>query len=220
MTIEAILFDMDGTLVDSEGLHFAATVSVLSAAGISATADLARGMTGLSGRDCHALLRQTLGYDAGFEDYNAAKHDAYLKGAPSLQRRAGVDAVLAHVAEEGLSFAIVSNSDRLIVDANLRAVGLARAGAITVSRNDVREGKPSPEPFLRAAFLLGVSPDQCLVVEDSLPGAIAAHAAGMQVIGWPEPHRPDLRFPEGTHLAPPQDLLPTLKALTGAAPSF
>ncbi len=82
--------------------------------------------------------------------------------------------------------AVVSNSDRLVVDANLRTVGLAHAGMKTVSRNDVREGKPHAEPFLRAAWLAGVDPGRAVVVEDSFTGALAGLAAGMRTLYWPE----------------------------------
>ena len=82
--------------------------------------------------------------------------------------------------------AVVSNSDRLIVDANLRAVGIVEPGLKTVSRNDVREGKPDPEPFLRAAWLTGVDPADTFVMEDSYTGASAGLAAGMKTIFWPE----------------------------------
>jgi len=109
--------------------------------------------------------------------------------------------------------AIVSNSDRMLVDANLRAAGLQVPGLVSVARNDVRFGKPRPEPYLRAAWLLGVDPSDCIVVEDSVPGARAGLAAGMTVIGWPEPHRGDLVFPPEALAADPGDLAATLRPL-------
>ncbi len=74
----------------------------------------------------------------------------------------------------------MSNSDRAIVDVQLRLAGLSRPGLVTVSRNDVRTGKPDPEGYLRAAYLLNTAPAECLVVEDSLSGAAAGLAAGMR----------------------------------------
>ena len=97
---------------------------------------------------------------------------------------------------------MVSNSDRLIVDANLRAVGLQYPGMKTVSRNDVREGKPSPEPFLRAAWLAGVDPAKSAVMEDSFTGACAGLAAGMRTIFWPEAPMPG---PDGAEFATSPD---------------
>ncbi len=86
----------------------------------------------------------------------------------------------------GVVQAVVSNSDRLIVDANLGAVGIVEPGFKTVSRNDVAEGKPHPEPFLRAAWLTGIDPADTVVMEDSFTGARAGLAAGMRTIFWPE----------------------------------
>lgn len=80
-----------------------------------------------------------------------------------------------------------------------------------MSRNDVRQGKPDAEPYLRAAFLLGIAPVDCVVVEDSPTGAAAGIAAGMTVLAWPEPHLGDLRFPAGVRLAGPHDLLARLR---------
>src|SRR5690606_2648844 len=74
----------------------------------------------------------------------------------------------------------------MVVDANLRAVDLVYPGLHTVSRNDVRQGKPHPEPFLRAAWLAGVEPRDAVAIDDSWTGAQAALAAGMKTIFWPE----------------------------------
>jgi beta-phosphoglucomutase-like phosphatase (HAD superfamily) len=90
---------------------------------------------------------------------------------------------------------VVSNSDRMIVDANLAAVGLVYPGMRTVSRNDVREGKPHPEPFLRAAWLCDVDPADAVAVDDSFTGATAGLRAGMRTIFWPE--RPGMAGPDG-----------------------
>jgi len=218
MTERAVLFDMDGTLVDSEGLHFDAMKQALLQMGYHVPDALADRMTGMSGADCHALLREAIGFKPSFDDYVEGKYRCYLAGAARLERRRGVDAVLRLLAETGTRFAIVSNSDRMLVDANLRAASLQQPGLVTVSRNDVVRGKPDPEPYLRAAHLLGVSPENCIVVEDSTPGAVAGLAAGMTVIGWPEPHRIDLVFPPSAILADPNNLASTLAGLLSSFP--
>ena len=85
----------------------------------------------------------------------------------TLKPRPGALEIFRDLQRAGVVQAVVSNSDRLIVDANLGAVGLVEPGMKSVSRNDVREGKPLPEPFLRAAWLTGIDPAETFVMEDS-----------------------------------------------------
>lgn len=213
MTISAVLFDMDGTLVDSEPTHYDALVEAVVRHGQTVPDGFAERITGMSIIDCHAALVECLGLTMTLEDFVVAKHVAYLALAPSLKRRAGVDAVLDILAGRDIPYAIVSNSDRMIADANLRATSLSHPGLVTVTRNDVRHGKPDPEPYLRAAHLLGVRAQDCVVIEDSPVGAQAGLAAGMQVIAWPEPHRDDLVFPAGCLIGAPFDLTAALSRL-------
>jgi HAD superfamily hydrolase (TIGR01509 family) len=218
MTMRAVLFDMVGTLVDSEPIHFAAMVAVLRNHGHTVPGALSKENTGMAGEACHALLRDRLGLALSFSAYAAAKYAAYLEVAASLSWRPSADAVINALKRDGIPHAIVSNSDRILVDASLRAIGLQRPGLVSVTRNDVRNGKPHAEPFFRAAYLLGLDQADCIVVEDSVPGAVAGLAAGMTVIAWPEPGRDDLVFPPGAILADPHDLMPTLSACLAAAP--
>ena len=213
-----VLFDMDGTLVDSEPLHFASMLEAVTAKGHSIPSGFGEAITGKSAAECHAVLVAATGLAMTLPDFVAAKNAVYLREAHRLKLRDGAALVLDVMARSGQPMAIVSNSDRMIADANLRATGLLRPDLISVTRNDVRQGKPHPEPYLRAAYLLNVAPADCIVVEDSIPGAAAGLAAGMTVIGWPEPRRTDIAFPLGTILASPDDLLPVLsRCLMGEA---
>jgi HAD superfamily hydrolase (TIGR01509 family) len=178
----ALLWDLDGTLVDSEPVHLLALSDVLAARGFAVPPELQQTLLGRSGREVHAYCVETFGLTLSYEELSGLKHEAYTRHAAILKPRAGAIDLFWELRRRSVPQAIVSNSDRILVDLNLRALGLLVPGLITVSRNDVRLGKPDPEPFLRAAHLLGIAPEECAVVEDSPVGATGGLAAGMRVI--------------------------------------
>ncbi|MER9847363.1 HAD family phosphatase [Mesorhizobium sp. M0106] len=186
MTPKAVFWDMDGTLVDSEPLHEAALIAALHSVGIAPPADLHERVLGIAAGPVYEMLRDEFGLDLPFDDWIVRKYDHYLPMAETLMPRTGAIEIFNELRALGVPQAVVSNSDRLIVDANLRAVRLVYPGMKTVSRNDVREGKPHAEPFLRAAWLADVDPAEAVAVDDSVTGATAGLAAGMKTIFWPE----------------------------------
>ncbi|AZO72334.1 MAG: HAD family phosphatase [Mesorhizobium sp.] len=186
MTPKAVFWDMDGTLVDSEPLHEAALVAALRSVGIAPPTDLHERVLGVAAWPVYEMLRDQFGLALPFDDWIVRKYDHYLPMAETLRPRHGAIEVFNELRARGVEQAVVSNSDRLIVDANLSAVGLVYPGMHTVSRNDVRQGKPHAEPFLRAAYLAGVDPADAVAVDDSVTGAMAGLAAGMKTIFWPE----------------------------------
>ncbi|RWM88970.1 MAG: HAD family phosphatase [Mesorhizobium sp.] len=186
MTPKAVFWDMDGTLVDSEPLHEAALIAALHSVGIAAPANLHERVLGIAAWPVYEMLRDEFGLYLPFDDWIVRKYDHYLPMTETLKPRPGSIEIYKELRGLGVAQAVVSNSDRLVVDANLRRVGLFYPGMKTVSRNDVREGKPHAEPFLRAAWLAGVDPADAVAVEDSVTGATAGLAAGMKTIFWPE----------------------------------
>ena len=190
MTPKAVFWDMDGTLVDSEPLHDAALVSAMRGVGLTAPADLHERVLGKTAAFVYDMMRDEFGLALPFDEWIARKYDYYLANVCGLQPRPGAIELYRELQARGVPQAVVSNSDRMIVDANLGAVGLSHAGMKTVSRNDVREGKPHPEPFLRAAWLFGVDPKDAVAIDDSTTGAMSGLAAGMKTIFWPEKPMP------------------------------
>ncbi|WP_144378748.1 HAD family hydrolase [Mesorhizobium amorphae] len=186
MTPKAVFWDMDGTLVDSEPLHDAALVSAMRSVGLEAPADLHERVLGKTAAFVYDMMRDEFGLTLPFDEWIALKYDYYMANVAGLQPRPGAIEIYQELRALGVPQAVVSNSDRLIVDANLGAVGLSHAGMKTVSRNDVREGKPHPEPFLRAAWLFDVAPGEAVAIDDSVTGAMSGLAAGMKTIFWPE----------------------------------
>lgn len=182
----AVLWDMDGTLIDSEPLHFRSLLGVLDALGIRASANLQSRLTGMSASEVFQFCRAEFSLEITESEWGRRRTDFYLDGAASLTPRPGALEAFKSLAGSGVAQAIVSNSNRVIVDVNLRALGLDEQRPVSISRSDVVNAKPHPEPYLLAARVLDVSADACVVVEDSLPGVRAGRAAGMHVLYWPQ----------------------------------
>ncbi len=182
----AIFWDMDGTLVDSEPLHEAALIEALVSLGIQPPADFHQRVVGRDAAEIHAFCQRELGVELGLRDWLTLKYRTYFASLGELRPRERAVELFLALDRDGRQQAVVSNSDRVVVQANLDAVGLTVPRRISVSRNDVRRGKPDPEPFLRAAWLLDVAPAACVVVEDSTTGATAGVAADMRTLFWPQ----------------------------------
>jgi len=198
--IKAVLWDMDGTLADSEALHLSTLVAVLTHHGIEAGDDLHASIFGKTGREVHAYCCKRFGIDFDYGQWSMARARHYLSEAPKMRPRPGALSVYHAVRAAGTRQAIVSNSSRMLLEAGLRALDLQDPQLISISINDVRGGKPDPEPYQRAAWLLRVMPGEAIVVEDSPTGARAAIAAGMRVLAWPEHESAAGTFPEGARI--------------------
>jgi HAD superfamily hydrolase (TIGR01509 family) len=198
--IRAVLWDMDGTLADSEALHLGTLIAALAWHGIEAGEELHPAIFGKTGAEVYALCRERFGIATDYGAWASFRAQRYLTDAPRLAPRPGALAVYRAVADAGIAQAVVSNASRMLLEANLGALGLQSPELVSVSANDVRAGKPDPEPYARAAYLLGVTPQEAVVVEDSPTGARAGLAAGMRVLGWPVDAGAAALFPAGTRI--------------------
>jgi HAD superfamily hydrolase (TIGR01509 family) len=183
--LAAVLFDMDGLMVDTEPLWFEVETEVMSRLGGEwSTADQAR----LVGGSLQTTLDYLLGKAAGpvprdvLAGWMLDGMVAKVKRGP-VRLRPGAAALLAEVKAAGLPHALVTSSERVIMEAIFAVTGLDFP--MTVCAEDVTRIKPDPEPYLLATKLLGVDPAASVVLEDSPNGVAAAEAAGCQVIGVP-----------------------------------
>jgi HAD superfamily hydrolase (TIGR01509 family) len=183
--LAAVLFDMDGLLVDSEELWFAAEAAVM--AGLGATwepADQAVLVGGPIERTTAYMLAKS-GASVPAEvvaEELLARMEALLRA--ELRWRPGARRLLHEVHAAGVPAGLVSSSQRRIMEAVLVGVG-AEHFAVTVSGDDVTRAKPAPEPYLLAASRLGVDPARCVVLEDSPTGTAAGLAAGCVTVAVP-----------------------------------
>jgi len=212
----AVLWDMDGTLIDSEPLHFRSMVHALSSLGAPVDEGLQAKTTGLSESEVLDFCRRSLGIIVSAEIWTELRNSYYLARSTGLQARRGALPTFLHLAQRGTPQAVVSNSKRIIVDANLQALSFDAAKILSIpsiSRDDVRMAKPHPEPYLLAAATLGLPPAECLVIEDSFAGARSGVAAGMRVLFWPESTPEALPHGTVTYIEATSDLESQLRML-------
>ncbi|MGW6973103.1 MULTISPECIES: HAD family hydrolase [unclassified Streptomyces] len=183
--LAAVLFDMDGTLVDTEVLWWRTTEETAAALGHALTDADAPEVVGRAVEDTAAhLVRVTGGGDP--VRVGAALTEDFLRrvraGAPM---RAGAQRLLTALTTEGVPFALVSASPRVVVDSVLDGPLAHVPFALTLSADDTARTKPHPDPYRAAAQRLGLEPAACVAVEDSPDGAASAEAAGCGVLVVP-----------------------------------
>lgn len=177
--IDAILFDNDGVLVDTEGLYFQATREVLEEVGVVLDEPTYVELFLRQGIGAWHLARERAGSASSVEMMRAARDRRYLE----LLARG--DVLIAGVAEivpalaRKYRLAIVTSSHVEPFELVHARTGLLRHFELTLTRSDYVESKPAPEPYQVAVRRLGLSPERCLVIEDSERGLLAAKAAGL-----------------------------------------
>jgi HAD superfamily hydrolase (TIGR01509 family) len=188
--IVAVVFDLDGVIVDSEQVWDEVREAYVRETGGTYTDESARDMMGMSSPEWSRYMAEALRVPGTPEEINAAivermlarygEAPPLLPGAVEAVRRIGAS----------LPLAIASSSNRELIDVVLRASGLAADFRATVSSEEVPRGKPWPDVYLEAARRLGVDPVRCGAVEDSHNGIRSAKAAGMRVVAVPNAHYP------------------------------
>lgn len=185
--VEAVVFDMDGLLIDSEGLVREGMRRAAATLDVDLPEALCAAMIGLPFPECKVMMQDHFGPAFAMERFLAEERREiealFLEG---VALKGGVRELLAHLDDLGLPRAVATSSGRAAVDLNLGRHGLLAGFHAIVAREDVTRHKPYPDPYLRAAELLGVAPAACLALEDSHNGVRAAHAAGMMTVMVPD----------------------------------
>jgi HAD superfamily hydrolase (TIGR01509 family) len=180
----AVAWDIDGTLIDSEGLHQRSLIEASASFGVDLS-DLAdEAFRGVHMRDVWTALSPRFPKSVDQTTWLDAIERFYVSRAPSLSPIPGAVEAVRALAAMGVAQACVSNSGRPIVDANLDALGIRRTMAFTLSLDDVPAGKPDPAPFREAARRFALPPHTIVAIEDSGAGARSARAAGLYVVGY------------------------------------
>lgn len=186
-SFQAVLWDFDGTLVDTEPVWQEAEKEIAAELGGTLPRDFAHTVVGLSLLDSAAVLLAAVGRDdvtpRHVVDRMVEIMVDRLRTEP-VPWRPGAEALLGELNAAGVPTALVSASWRGILDAIVERLPEGSFHAI-VAGDDVEHGKPAPDPYLRAADMLGVDPTRCVAMEDSVPGVRSATAAGAYVVVCP-----------------------------------
>lgn len=183
----AVVFDLDGTLVDSEPNYFEAGRQLLAGQGVTDfTWQEHERYVGISTAETLAVWREKYGLGTPLDALLAEKNRRYLElAAAHTHAYPQMRAFVERLHEQGVPMAVASGSSRAAIEAILRGTGLDALLTTVVSADEVDQGKPEPDVFLEAARRLGVEPADCVVLEDAAPGAVAAYKAGMRCIAIP-----------------------------------
>jgi len=210
VVFEAVVFDLDGVLIDSEAVWNAAREEVAERHGGRWLEEAQREMMGMSSTEWSSYMHDRLGVQLSPEEISATVvsrlEELYRKRLPLLDGARETVIALARVWR----LALASSANRPIIELVLDLAGLAQDFAVTVSSEEVARGKPAPDVYFEAARRLEVAPSSCVAVEDSSNGIRSATAAGMRVIAVPNPEFP----PSPDALALADDVLKSLGQLT------
>lgn len=212
MNLAAVIFDLDGVLVDSEGVWNAARREVASNHGGRWPPDAQRAMMGMSSTEWSRYMHETLGVRLAPDEIAAEVVSRlerfYTQRLPLLPGAREAVVALAR----GWTLGLASSANRVIIELVLGLAGMDSYFAACVSSEEVPRGKPAPDVYLEAARRLGISPRSCAAVEDSSNGLQSAAAAGMVVVAVPNREFP----PSGDTLTLADVVLGSLRELTPA----
>jgi len=217
--ISAVIFDMDGVLIDSEPLHKQIFDGFSRELGFSLSQDEYKSLIGVSSIKQWRLMCERFKLPGKPEDLSREKMSRYkhlLKiGDESVRAVPGALELISAIKSAGIPFAIASSNDREIIDLSLRSINIENEFDISVAGDEVENCKPAPDVYLKAVRLLNTDPEGCIAIEDSTNGVTAAKSAKMCCIGFVNRHSPgqnlaaaDLRVTSLFHVN-----VPSLKGL-------
>jgi beta-phosphoglucomutase-like phosphatase (HAD superfamily) len=184
---QAVVFDMDGLLFDTEAIAREAMIATALRLGFEMPEQVFLAMVGLPADASRALLLNHYGKKFDVDTYWTEVDEGFVKLLTGRQfMKTGVVELLGRLDRAGLRCAIATSSHHAHVQRNLTLHDLQGRFHFIVAHGDYARGKPNPDPFLKAAERLGVAPENCLALEDSLNGVRSAAAAGMMTIMVPD----------------------------------
>lgn len=184
MIISAVIFDLDGTVLDNEDEYGRAFNSVLKSLGVDSKTDYPQvGSIGVHENWPILIAKYKIKTNKTIEELARATQDAYLEQINQITLKPGIEEFIKSLKASGIQTALATSNNWFIVKEDFDRLKLDHFFDCVVTAEEVLEKKPAPDLFLKAAEKLSVEPKKCLVMEDAPAGVKAAHAAGMKVIG-------------------------------------
>ncbi len=182
---EAVIFDMDGVLIDSEPIHVVIEKKLFSKLGIEVTDDVHRSYMGASNDYMYTDLRTRFKLTESVSELmerDELFRSEYFKLLETIPVNDGLISLLNQIKIAGLKLAVATSSSPEIVNILLNKCGISHYFDAIVTTSEAGKSKPSPEVYILAAKKIGISPENCIVFEDSPNGLLAAKSAGMYCI--------------------------------------
>lgn len=187
----AVIFDMDGVLADTEPIYMAITRDMLAKLEVPLAPEELFAYVGIPTRQMWTEIISRFNLHLPLNELIRLEKDRQLQHLRDIERLPevpGVRKLLEELAQMGTAMAVASSSSLDIVGLILSKLAIRRFFAATVSGQDVAQGKPAPDIFLKAAAEIGTQPQKCIVIEDSPAGIAGAKSAGMVCVGFANPN--------------------------------
>jgi HAD superfamily hydrolase (TIGR01509 family) len=185
--IDAVIFDMDGLLFDTERIYVTAIMGASRAVGFDISEQFCHTMIGIPGKECDLMIQEHFGSTFPMTDYLTecrARIASMVEAGIPL--KSGALDLIDHLSRRDIPTAVATSSSRKTAMRYLLKAGLLERFSVVITRDEVRHGKPSPDLFVKAAADLGIDPGHCLSLEDSHAGIRSAHAAKTMPIMVPD----------------------------------
>jgi HAD superfamily hydrolase (TIGR01509 family) len=190
--LKAVIFDMDGVLIDSEPFHLVVNEKIFANLGINLSEDEYHGFIGTTHKDMWSTIKKRYNLPQSVPELvnmQVSGNIDYIKNEEIEPIKIkGVTDLLSKIARENIKIGIASSSPTEVIKLVINKLGISDYFSAIVGGEEIKKGKPSPDIFLKAAKRLKSKPFDCIVIEDSKNGVLAAKAAGMKCIGFKNPN--------------------------------
>jgi beta-phosphoglucomutase family hydrolase len=184
--LKAVIFDMDGVLIDSEPLHFEVDKMVLQELNINKSEHYLERFVGYTNPAMWKIIKSEYTIEKSIEELIALQMTIKLKflADSNYQAISGIKELLTEIKSNNIPIGIASSSPRVFIEAVIDKLKILAYFDNWISGEEVEKSKPEPDVFLKSSELLKVNPSECIVIEDSRSGTIAAKSAGMKCVGF------------------------------------